>query len=141
MSPNRVFFYAGLAGLLGVALGAFGAHALHDSVAQRQTAALWQTAVFYHLIHAVGLLGLAGWTGCAPAIRSWCRSGLLDCRHDSVFRIALRTGAGSTARVRLDYPSRRTPAAGGLGSGRNSRLAHFAERLASNNPLRPRRNI
>lgn len=62
MSPNRVFFYAGLAGLLGVALGAFGAHALHDSLAQRQTAALWQTAVLYHLIHAVGLLGLAGWT-------------------------------------------------------------------------------
>src|SRR5664280_187177 len=67
MSPNRVFFYAGLAGLLGVALGAFGAHALHDSLAQRQTAAFWQTAVLYHLIHAVGLLGLAGWTAGAAA--------------------------------------------------------------------------
>jgi uncharacterized membrane protein YgdD (TMEM256/DUF423 family) len=62
MSPNRLLLYAGLAGLLGVALGAFGAHALHDLLSQRQTVALWQTAVLYHLVHAVGLLGLAGWT-------------------------------------------------------------------------------
>jgi uncharacterized membrane protein YgdD (TMEM256/DUF423 family) len=62
MSPNRLLCYAGLAGLLGVALGAFGAHALHNVLAERQTAALWQTAVLYHLVHAVALLGLAGWT-------------------------------------------------------------------------------
>ena len=62
MSPNRLLCYAGLACLLGVALGAFGAHALHDVLAERQTTALWQTAVLYHLIHAVALLGLAGWT-------------------------------------------------------------------------------
>jgi uncharacterized membrane protein YgdD (TMEM256/DUF423 family) len=65
MSPKRLLFYAGLSGLLGVALGAFGAHALHDILAQRQTVAIWQTAVLYHLIHAVGLLGLAGWNSVA----------------------------------------------------------------------------
>jgi uncharacterized membrane protein YgdD (TMEM256/DUF423 family) len=61
MSSNKLLFSAGLAGLLGVALGAFGAHALHDVLAERQTVALWQTAVLYHLVHAVALLGLAGW--------------------------------------------------------------------------------
>jgi uncharacterized membrane protein YgdD (TMEM256/DUF423 family) len=60
MSPKRLLLYAGLAGFSGVALGAFGAHALRDALASRQTAALWETAVRYHLIHAVGFLGLAG---------------------------------------------------------------------------------
>ena len=67
MSPNRLLCYAGLAGLLGVALGAFGAHALRDVLAERQTTALWQTAVLYHLVHAVALLGLAGWAAVREA--------------------------------------------------------------------------
>lgn len=45
---------------LGVALGAFGAHALKP-VLEARPAALdgWKTAVLYHLIHAVVLLVLA----------------------------------------------------------------------------------
>jgi len=46
-----------LLGFAGVALGAFGAHALRD----RLTPALlqtWNTAVLYHLLHAVALLAL-----------------------------------------------------------------------------------
>lgn len=46
-------------GLLGVALGAFGAHALKPTLAAFGTADIWQTAVFYHLVHAVALLALA----------------------------------------------------------------------------------
>ncbi|MFA5058843.1 MAG: DUF423 domain-containing protein [Opitutaceae bacterium] len=52
--------------MIGVALGAFGAHALRESLIQRQTANLWQTAVIYHLLHAACLLALAGKTAPDP---------------------------------------------------------------------------
>jgi uncharacterized membrane protein YgdD (TMEM256/DUF423 family) len=56
---------AGLLGFTGVALGAFGAHALKETLATSGHAATWQTAVTYHLIHAVALLAApAGkWAG------------------------------------------------------------------------------
>ena len=41
---------------LGVALGAFGAHALKDKFAEPRYAAIWETAVSYQMYHAVGLL-------------------------------------------------------------------------------------
>jgi uncharacterized membrane protein YgdD (TMEM256/DUF423 family) len=50
---------AALMGFLGVALGAFGAHGLKDILDRNATLATWQTAVFYHLIHAVMLFILA----------------------------------------------------------------------------------
>lgn len=51
--------YGALLMLLGVALGAFGAHGLKDSLSQdaKQT---FQTAVLYHLVHGLGLLAV-GW--------------------------------------------------------------------------------
>jgi uncharacterized membrane protein YgdD (TMEM256/DUF423 family) len=48
---------AGL-GFLGVALGAFGAHALKARLSP-DLLAVWQTGVLYHLIHALALLALA----------------------------------------------------------------------------------
>jgi len=50
---------AAAAGFLAVALGAFGAHGLKNVLAQNGTAAVWETAVFYHLVHAVMLFVLA----------------------------------------------------------------------------------
>ena len=51
---------AAIMGLLAVALGAFGAHALKNALAQTATGtALWEKAVFYHFIHAVMLFVLA----------------------------------------------------------------------------------
>jgi uncharacterized membrane protein YgdD (TMEM256/DUF423 family) len=47
------------AGFLAVALGAFGAHGLKKTLAQNGTAAIWETAAFYHFIHAVMLFVLA----------------------------------------------------------------------------------
>lgn len=44
---------------VGIALGAFGAHALQDALAARGSAEIWRTAVLYHLIHAVALFALA----------------------------------------------------------------------------------
>ena|SRR5690348_8854711 len=46
---------AAVCGGLAVALGAFGAHALKPVLSRYDTAAIWQTAVFYHFIHAVML--------------------------------------------------------------------------------------
>lgn len=43
-------------GFTGVALGAFGAHGLKDTLAANGTAAIWGTAVLYHLIHSVAAL-------------------------------------------------------------------------------------
>lgn len=48
---------AALLGALGVALGAFGAHALRGRVPAELLAA-WQTGVLYHLLHSVALLAL-----------------------------------------------------------------------------------
>ncbi len=50
---------AGVLGFLGVALGAFGAHQLAALLATNQTAPIWQTAVLYHLVHAVAALWAA----------------------------------------------------------------------------------
>lgn len=46
-------------GFLGVALGAFGAHGLKETLAHFNTTAIWQTAVLYNLIHAVAALWAA----------------------------------------------------------------------------------
>lgn len=50
---------AALMGFLGVALGAFGAHGLKNILAANDALAIWQTAVFYHLVHAVASLATA----------------------------------------------------------------------------------
>lgn len=50
---------AALLGFLAVALGAFGAHGLEGILTRHDRAATWETAVFYHFIHAVVLLVLA----------------------------------------------------------------------------------
>ena len=49
-----------IVGFLGVALGAFGAHALKAHLAALNMSDVWEKAVFYHLTHAVVLLMLAG---------------------------------------------------------------------------------
>jgi len=50
---------AAIFGLTGVALGAFGAHALQGTLRAQGTLNTWTTAVLYQLVHAVALIGLA----------------------------------------------------------------------------------
>lgn len=50
--------FACLLGLLAVALGAFGAHALSSSIPESRQAT-WATAVDYHMFHVLGMLALA----------------------------------------------------------------------------------
>ena len=47
-----------LSGMLAVAMGAFGAHALRNQLEERLMEA-YSTAVLYHLVHSVALLALA----------------------------------------------------------------------------------
>ena len=66
-SAPAAFRAAAVLGMLGVALGAFGAHALQAFLAAHGRTALWEKAVFYHLVHAVVLLTL-------PGLRAWPRT-------------------------------------------------------------------
>jgi uncharacterized membrane protein YgdD (TMEM256/DUF423 family) len=56
---NKIRAVAGLLGLTGVALGAFGAHALKPTLIARGMSDVWETAVIYHLIHAVAIFAIA----------------------------------------------------------------------------------
>lgn len=58
MSASRWFLLlGGLAGLLAVLLGAFGAHALKRSLTP-ELLAVYRTGVEYHFYHALGLLAV-----------------------------------------------------------------------------------
>lgn len=60
MTNQRAMRIAALLGLLAVALGAVGAHALEKTLEQSpKGVAIWEKAVFYHFIHAVMLFVLA----------------------------------------------------------------------------------
>lgn len=61
MQHRTALAWAGLLGASGVALGAFGAHALKGALAAAATREVWETAVRYQLLHAAALLGLAAW--------------------------------------------------------------------------------
>ena len=64
-SARSTVIAASLLGFTGVALGAFGAHALKETLNANGTTATWQTAVLYQLIHAVALATgpTAPWAG------------------------------------------------------------------------------
>ncbi|WP_438482349.1 DUF423 domain-containing protein [Oleiharenicola lentus] len=76
MTPTLRFILLAAAtlGFSGIALGAFGAHALKETLTARSHTSTWQTAVLYHLIHAVALLALAGVAATWPNARAiaWC---------------------------------------------------------------------
>lgn len=59
MTATTAFRISASLGFLAVALGAFGAHALKDLLAQHDRVTTWETASFYHLTHAIVLCGVA----------------------------------------------------------------------------------
>jgi uncharacterized membrane protein YgdD (TMEM256/DUF423 family) len=59
MNQSAAVRLAGIFGFLAVALGAFGAHGLEDTLEANGRVDVWETAVLYHLVHAVALLSLA----------------------------------------------------------------------------------
>jgi len=58
MTPSRIRI-AAIVMFLGVALGAFGAHALEDRLVANDRIATWDTAVLYHLVHGIALFIIA----------------------------------------------------------------------------------
>jgi uncharacterized membrane protein YgdD (TMEM256/DUF423 family) len=57
--PRTFLLLAAILGFLGVALGAFGAHALESRLEASGRTDTYETANRYHLLHAVALLGVA----------------------------------------------------------------------------------
>lgn len=55
---RQLGFFAGISGLVAVAAGAFGAHALKDRLTA-DALAVYETAVKYHMYHTLALLGVA----------------------------------------------------------------------------------
>lgn len=62
--------------LLGVVLGAFGAHALKNSLGAEMLA-IYQTGVQYHLIHALGIVLIAILASTQPAWKRLIMAGWL----------------------------------------------------------------
>lgn len=60
MRSRGWFIVAAIAGFSAVFLGAFGAHALRDSLDDRMLS-VYRTASLYHLVHAPVLLAVALW--------------------------------------------------------------------------------
>ncbi len=59
MTSATAFRISAAFGFLAVALGAFGAHGLKNTLTANDTLAVWQTAALYHVVHAVVMLALA----------------------------------------------------------------------------------
>lgn len=55
---NILLLIGAFLAFLGVALGAFGAHALKDKFAEPRYEQIWNTAVQYQMYHALGLIFL-----------------------------------------------------------------------------------
>ena len=70
MSYRTSLLLVGIFGFSGVALGAFGAHALHETLVQHGLLHAWETAVTYQLLHTVALLALTLGTMSDPATQS-----------------------------------------------------------------------
>jgi uncharacterized membrane protein YgdD (TMEM256/DUF423 family) len=58
-NARRAVVMGGLLGASGMALGAFGAHALRARISPEMLD-IYRTGVLYHMFHAVVVLGLAG---------------------------------------------------------------------------------
>lgn len=90
---DRTFIFVGaLAGFVGVALGAFGAHFLKPRLSTDMLA-VFETGVRYHLIHAVAILATAGLMGRASGrlltSAGWLFSGGIVLFSGSLYVLAL----------------------------------------------------
>ena len=69
MTARLLLQLAALFGGLGVAIGAFGAHALHDTLVKAGRLDTFETAVRYQFYHAVALLAIGTLWAARPELR------------------------------------------------------------------------
>lgn len=84
---RRVLLAGAVLAALGVSLGAFGAHALGDTLGE-QRLGWWNTAVQYQMWHAVGLVGL-GAALPRPGLAAWLLAGGTALFSGSLYAMAL----------------------------------------------------
>lgn len=72
-----ILMLAAGSGAAGVALGAFGAHALKARLLAADSISTWDTAVHYHMLHAVVLLAIGLWSKINPDSTALSASGVL----------------------------------------------------------------
>jgi len=70
MTARLLIQLAALLGGLGVAIGAFGAHALHDTLARAGRLDTFETAVRYQFYHALALLAAGVLWAARPELRA-----------------------------------------------------------------------
>jgi uncharacterized membrane protein YgdD (TMEM256/DUF423 family) len=82
---------AGLLGFTGVALGAFGAHGLKQTLETTGQLKTWEKAVFYQIAHAIALLAvvLAGQPLRATKLIAWCWIGGVLAFSGSLYWLSL----------------------------------------------------
>jgi uncharacterized membrane protein YgdD (TMEM256/DUF423 family) len=90
MTTDRLLFAAGA--ILGLLVGAFGAHALRARI-EPDLLAVFETGVRYHLVHALALLAAgyaAGrWPGGAAPLAGWCFLAGIVLFSGSLYALAL----------------------------------------------------
>ncbi|MBD2720624.1 DUF423 domain-containing protein [Hymenobacter armeniacus] len=77
MTARLLLQLAGVFGALGVAIGAFGAHALHDTLAKAGRLDTFETAVRYQFYHVLALLAVGVLWAARPELRSLGTTGWL----------------------------------------------------------------
>jgi uncharacterized membrane protein YgdD (TMEM256/DUF423 family) len=89
-SKNQILLIAaGLLGFTGVALGAFGAHGLKNTLETTGQLKNWEKGVFYQMIHAVALLAFAGRSLANQVGIAWCWLGGVAGFSGSLYWMAL----------------------------------------------------
>lgn len=77
MTARLLLQLAGLFGALGVAIGAFGAHALHDTLVRAGRLDTFETAVRYQFYHALAMLAAGVLWAARPELRALGTTGAL----------------------------------------------------------------
>lgn len=88
-SPSVLFRLAAVSAGLAVVLGAFGAHALEARLESLGTEQIWETAVFYHLVHSVAVAALTAGRR-LTAGQAWCFLGGILCFSGSLYLLSFK---------------------------------------------------
>ena len=95
---SRIYLCLGAVfGFLGVAFGAFGAHALEGRVADPDLLDTWATGARYHLVHALALCAVAAHPS-KPALAGWLFAAGIVLFSGSLYLLAI-TGVGTLGAV------------------------------------------